>query len=280
MNDVVVRKFTEADRCTIKRITEQDYYDIFLEYSSSNVELIIVEGITVGWVYLSVPESSLYSGFIFIYISTEHRRKGIGTYVYRIAEKQLKECGCNWWSSYPESKVSDEFALSVGFDYTSTNSYLTYEDGFTDVDTDGIRICRSDDYSAAMSIWSNEYADMHIKMGLPHKKKELTDKEQQEEYEDFCKNVNDYFVIEEDKKVVGMGRLFSDNSGIGSLAVDSQYSGKGYGTRLALFLTNECMRRGRQSPCIYCETKNENAMHIYRKIGYVERSRESVALKG
>ncbi|MBD5459510.1 MAG: GNAT family N-acetyltransferase, partial [Lachnospiraceae bacterium] len=77
----------------------------------------------------------------------------------------------------------------------------------------------------------------------------------------------------------GIGSLFDDHSGIGSIAVDSAYSGRGYGTRLAIFLTNECMRRGCPRPCIYCENGNDNAMHIYKKIGYVEQNRETVAIK-
>lgn len=54
-------------------------------------------------------------------------------------------------------------------------------------------------------------------------------------FEDFCKNINNHFVIEIDNKIIGIGTLFQDNSGIGSLAVDSAYSGNGYGTRLAAF---------------------------------------------
>ena len=73
--------------------------------------------------------------------------------------------------------------------------------------------------------------------------------------------------------------LFDDDSGIGGLAVDEVYAGKGYGTRLAAFLTNECIRRGCSNPCLYCETGNDNAMHIYKKIGYVEKNRECVAVK-
>lgn len=76
-----------------------------------------------------------------------------------------------------------------------------------------------------------------------------------------------------------MGSLFSDHSGIGALAVDRAYSGNGYGTRLAAFLTNECISRGTKAPLPCCETGNENAMHVYQKIGYTEQSRESVAVK-
>ena len=76
-----------------------------------------------------------------------------------------------------------------------------------------------------------------------------------------------------------MGSLFGDHSGIGSIAVDQAYTGRGYGTRLAAFLTNECIKRGNPKPLLYCEAGNENAMHVYQKIGYAEQGRESVAVK-
>ena len=66
---------------------------------------------------------------------------------------------------------------------------------------------------------------------------------------------------------------------IGSVAIDRSYAGQGYGTRLTAFLTNECIRRGNNSPCLYCESGNEDAIHVYKKLGYVEISRESVAIK-
>ncbi len=96
---------------------------------------------------------------------------------------------------------------------------------------------------------------------------------------DYIRNLHFSYVIEDNGRLVGMGTLFDDNSGIGSLAVDSHYWGRGYGTKLASFLTRECMQRGNRAPCLYCETGNENAMHIYKKIGYIEQSRECIAVK-
>lgn len=277
--EIILKKYHETDKNKVKAITEYNYYEIFQKFTENTINLIFKNDILVGWIHLDLPESSLYSGFVFIYIAPEHRRKGIGTYVYRQAECQLKTIGCNWWSSYPESTIANRFAISVGFDYTNTNSYLVHDGRNVSLCTDGIRTCRIEDYPTAPDIWSREYAAMHIRIGLPYKKKELTVAEQEEEYDDFCKNLNNHFVIEVDKRIIGIGSLFDDNSGIGSLAVDSVYSGNGYGSRLAAFLTNECIKRGCPNPCIYCETGNDNAMHIYKKIGYVEQSRESIAIK-
>ena len=107
----------------------------------------------------------------------------------------------------------------------------------------------------------------------------MTEEERKEDYQLFLQWLDRYYVMKVDGTIVGMGTLFDDATGIGGLAVDEAYAGKGYGTRMAAFLTNECIRRGCPNPCLYCESGNDNAMHIYKKIGYVEKSRESVALR-
>lgn len=279
MEKIILREYRETDKNKVKEITEYSYYNIFENFPKDTIKLIFNNDCLVGWVHLDLPVSILYSGFVFLYVAPQYRRKGIGTYAYRQAENQLKTIGCNWWSSYPESEVADKFAISVGFDYTNTNSCLVHDGSIVSACTDGIRTCRTEDYPTVPDLWSREYAAMHTRIGRPFHKKELSDVERKEAYHNFCKNRNNYFVIEVNKKIIGMGSLFNDNSGIGSLAVDSTYSGNGYGTRLATFLTGECIKRGCQNPCLYCEAGNDNAMHIYQKIGYVEQSRESIAIK-
>lgn len=278
-SDILLRDYNSDDEVVISKITEPLYYEKFKEFAKQTIQLAVVDGVTVGWLHLTVPESSLYSGFVFIYVAPKYRRKGISTWIYRQAESRLAPVGCNWWSSYPESAVADRFVLSVGFDYTNTNSYMVHDEKMYEAETDGIRMCRLDDYPTAPDIWSREYADMHTRIGIPYEKHELTDDERKEEYKQFARDINNGFVIELGRKIVGYGTLFSDNSGIGSVAVDRTYAGHGYGTRLSAFLTNECIRRGNKSPCLYCESGNDDAMHVYRKIGYVEVSRETVALK-
>lgn len=278
MGEISIRKYNESDIDTVSRITEPIYYDEFKAFSKDKIYLAVTDDDVVGWIYINVPESSLYSGFVFVYVTPEFHRRGIGTSMYKTAEKQFLALGCNWWSSYPESEGADRFALSVGFDYTNTNSTLVHNGEIIPISNEGIRVCRPDDNKTVDSLWSKEYAAMHKRLGLPYEAREHTADEERESYNAFCKNINNNFVLEADGKIVGMGSLFENNSGIGALAVDRAHSGKGYGTRLAAFLTNECIKRGTKSPVLYCETGNDDAMHIYKKIGYIEQKRESVAL--
>lgn len=276
VEEISIKKIGDRDIGLINGI-ETIYCNEFNSFPRDKVFLTVVDDTIAGWIHINIPDNPLHSGFVFVYVLPDYRRRGIGTAVYRIAEKQFLEVGCNWWSSYPESDVADKFALSVGFDYTNTNSTLVHNGEIVPISNEGIRVCRTDDYKAFDSIWSNEYAAMHKRLGLPYEARENTEDEERENYNAFCENLNNNFVLEVGGSIVGMGSLFDDNSGIGALAVDKACSGKGYGTRLAAFLTNECIKRGVKTPLHYCETNNDDAMHIYKKIGYIEQKRESVA---
>jgi len=276
--DTYIKQYELDNHDDIINITEPMYHTIFEEFSPKSIKIILQNNVPVGWFYFKIPESSLYSGFVFVYVSPVHRRKGIGSFVYKEIEKKFQSMGCDWWSSYPECEAAEKFAISVGFDFTNTNYELEHSGILISSNSDGIRKCTVDDYPEVPNLWTKEYGRMHTQLGFPSTEKELSDEEKQEEYKDFCNNINNYFVLEAEGKIVGMGCLFSNNSGIGSLAVGSEYSGKGYGTKLAVFLTNECIRRGNSHPVLSCEGGNKNAIHIYQKIGYSIKSKESVAL--
>ncbi len=279
MNNIILKEYKPTEIGAVKAITEPTYHNTFDGFKEETIQLIYKQDTLVGWIHLHIPEVFIHSGFVFVYVKPEYRRQGIGTYAYRQAEIKLKEFGGNWWSSYLELEAADRFAMHIGFDYTNTNSYLVHDGRNITVDETGIRLARSEDYPTAPDIWGKEYAAMHKRLGLPFEEKEMTEEERKEDYELFLQLLDRYYVMEVDGIIVGMGTLFDDDSGIGGLAVDGAYAGKGYGTRLAAFLTNECIRRGCPNPCLYCETGNDNAMHIYKKIGYVEKNKESVAVK-
>jgi GNAT superfamily N-acetyltransferase len=277
--ELKLRDSSEADNALIGTITEAFYLEKFKEFEGKELKIILRGDTAVGWAHIHLPGSSLYSGFIFIYVSPQYRRQGIGAWVYRQAAAQWLPIGCNWWTSYPASEGADKFSLAVGFDYVNTNLYMEHSGVPYPASTEGIRQCRPEDFDIVTAIWTREYADMHIRLGLPFEKYEETEAERQEALEDFLSNLQNKYVIETDGKAVGQGGIFRDNSGIGSLAIDRAYAGRGYGTRLAAFLTNEIIRRGNNKPCLYCELGNDDALHVYRKIGFSEVSRETVAVK-
>lgn len=276
---ITIRTYLPADNSIIYEKSEEVYYKKFVSYSKHTIRIILCNDDVVGWMMLAIPGNPLYDGQIFMYVFPEHRRQQVGTLAYRQAEAELLSVGCSWWTSYPSSDIADKFVLSVGFDYTNTNAYMEHDNNLYDASTDGIRMCRKEDYPTAPDIWTREYAAMHTRIGIPYNRQELSEAERQEEYDDFIKEIHNSFVLENGGEIIGFGKLFDDSTGIGAVAIDSTYSGRGYGTRLSAFLTNESIRRGCKNPCLYCEAGNNNALHVYQKIGYREISRETVALR-
>lgn len=271
--------YEEQYELSIRDFTEDKYYKKYDKISKDRVRIIICNCKVVGWMELSVPSSAVYDGFVFIYVTPNYRRNGIGTRVYKQVKTNFESVGCGWWTSYPPNDIADKFVKSVGFNFVNTNTYMEHDDKFCVSSGNGIRSCVPEDYPTALDIWSREYAEMHKRIGLLFEKKEMTEEECKEEYNDFLKNIENSFVMEIDGKIIGYGAIFEDNSGIGAVAIDREYAGRGYGTRLSAFLTNEIIRRGCKTPCLYCESGNDDAMHIYKKIGYYEVSGETVAIK-
>lgn len=277
---IQIRRYAGSDEPAVANITAPAYQKLLRDYHESTLFVAEQNGQIVGWMHLSIPEERMYDCFLFIYVEETRRRNGIGRAFYREAEPQMLASGCGWWTSYPPSAATDAFALAMGFDYTNTNSHLVYSGKLNNAPSDGIRPYRDSDFPTAPDIWSREYAAMHIRLGLPWDKwAEPTPEEREESRRWYMERAHLTYVLEADGAVVGIGGLFSEEDGIGMVAVDSAHANKGYGRRLVSFLTDEAIRRGHPHPAMYCEAGNENAMHLYLSLGYRVESSETVAVK-
>lgn len=275
-----IRRYAEPDETAVTSITSPEYQKLLREYDKSTLFVAEQHGEIVGWMHLSIPTSTVYDCFVFIYVEETHRRNGIGRALYREAEPQMLASGCGWWTGYPPSDAADKFSLAMGFDYTNTNSHLVYEGGPIHAPAEGIRPYRDSDWPTAPDIWSREYAAMHLRLGLPWDKlAKPTPEEREESRRQYLERAHLTYVLEADGKIVGIGGLFSEEDGIGMVAVDSAHANKGYGRRLVSFLTDEAIRRGHPHPAMYCEAGNDNAMHLYLSLGYRVESSETVAVK-
>lgn len=278
---LIIRPAEAVENILLTEMTEPEYHPMLSDFGIDKLYIAYADDVPVGWLYLRLSDNARYESFLFIYVIPEQRKKGIGTEIFRYAEERMTGCAGGWWTSYPEYAPADRFAMAMGADYTNTNSYLVYRGDCPDLPENGIRLYREEtDFPTGPEIWSREYAMMHIRLGLPWEmpgeKSETELIEAREMYRELAPHT---YIIEENGNIAGIGGLFEDGDGIGMLAVDSKYAGKGYGTRLAVYLTKESLRRGCKHPHLYCEAGNDNAMHIYQKIGYVEENRETVAIK-
>ncbi len=279
--ELKIRPAESSEKIMLTEITEPSYQAVLADFGIDKLHIAFSDAAPVGWLYLRMPDNPREEGFLFVYVIPEQRKKGIGTEIFRYAEARMTGCAGGWWTSYPEFAEADRFAMAMGADYTNTNSYMVYRGGCPDLSEEGIRLYREEtDFPTGPEIWSREYAAMHIRLGLPWEMPgEKSEAELLELRELYCELAPHTYIIEENGNIAGIGGLFEHGGGIGMLAVDGTYGGKGYGTRLAVYLTKESIRRGCEHPHLYCEAGNDNAMHIYRKIGYVEENRETVAIQ-
>ena len=72
--ELKLRDYSEDDNAFIESMTEPFYLDKFKEFEGKEIKLILRGATVVGWAHIHVPGSSLYSGFIFIYVSPQYRR--------------------------------------------------------------------------------------------------------------------------------------------------------------------------------------------------------------
>ena len=281
-----INNIQPGDLTALSALTEPGQRGKLDEYATEPEKLFSLEkdGAAVGWMHLHIPDEAKYSAFVYIYIVPAYRRQGIGREVYREAEKRIRLSGCDWWSSYPPSEVSDAFCRNVGFTYTNTNHYMVWrgDDRMLDLPAHGIRPIEERDIPEGSGIWSREYARMHRELGIPYDETVPTaeqiehDRREIREHPERWENV---FLLDENGIPAAYGAVFSDGNGIGAVAVDYAHRNRGYGTRMTAFLTRECIRRGHAHPFLYCEAGNDAALHVYEKLGYRIESSETVAVK-
>lgn len=269
----MIRKYTEQDEKTIVSMTFGKYAEELKEYSRDKIMIAEYEGNVTGYSYTSLGAVGYY--FVFVYVFTEYRRRGIGTELYSEAEARcLKEECKEIFSNYFEKNGTDQFVRRLTFSYTTSSDILKFSGSFVPEKEHTIRQCKEEDYLRFQNIWSRGSYEMHKRIGLPVEDPLENDETYREQY---CNDVKNSFALEIDEHIIGVGSITGNR--VSCLAVDMSYNNCGYGTALTIFLTNEILKRGNKEAYITCETGNDNALHIYEKIGYKKLYTDYWAIK-
>lgn len=262
---IIIRKYTVDDEAVLKNAIKNDDPRYMEDLAADHDKLTVAEynGVTAGYLWTTV-----YMGHCqaFIYVSPEYRRKGIGTALCHEAERKFREQTDikEMWGYYYDFETI-KFIDKLGFYFTTSTLEMEYKGSLIpEQKQDMIRKCTKEDFPRYSYIWDKACHETRVSTGYPEsEQEEATD----EKSEQFVGNLENSYVLEENGKIIGMGSIDWDHY-IGSLAVDSEARNKGYGTALAIFLTNEILKRGHKSAGLSCNAKNDNARHIYDKIGY------------
>ncbi len=271
MMNITIRKYTSEDESALLRMSEGKYLEDYANYSRDKLTVAEYSGNAVGYCYIS-EGGDADSFYVLVYVSHEHRRRGIGTALYQAAEAQCQSAGCKQiYSNYYDQAVN-EFVKHFNVSYTTSSDILKYSGSLLPEGEFNIRRYKDADYSRYHYLWSYEVHEMHKRIGLPVEEFKGIDDTNRSDYSE-----NDTFILEAGGEIIGGGGISGDS--IGHLAVDANASNRGYGTAIATFLTNEILRRGNKCAYLTCETGNANALHIYEKIGYKKQYTDYWAIK-
>lgn len=264
MSEIMLRKYTENDEpALVSMTTGSDYAEDPVGTNREKLTIAEYNGTVAGYSYANICSGESH---IFVYVSPEYRRRGIGTVLYNEAETRCHEAdGESVFSQYYGSENGVGFAYKLGFSYTRKSDYMKYTGGIMPEIKYAIRKYRDEDYLRCNYIIARGFHELRVSIGVADSKMSSPSEEIRKRYHDMADN---YYVMEDGGQIIGCGCI--DGNEIGTVAVDMDLNNRGYGRALSTFLTNEIIRRGNDAAYIWCEAGNNHARHIYDIIGYRE----------
>ena len=262
---IIIRNYKSGDEAALINAAKNDNPRCLEDLASDRSQLAVAEydGVVAGYLWTTV-----YMGHCqaFIYVSPDYRRRKIGTALCHEAEKRFREQTDikEMWGFYYDFETI-KFIDKLGFYFTTSTLEMEYRGPLLpEQKREMIRKCKEEDFLRCCHIWDKGCHETRVNDGYPDSVQEGPTGEKRRQFAD---SLDDSYVLEENGKIVGTGCIAWNNY-IGSLAVEKESANKGYGTALAVFMTNEILRRGHGFAGVSCGAKNSNARHIYDKIGY------------
>lgn len=248
MSEIFIREYEVGD-------------DVGFEGEAEDCFVAEYGGVLAGYMWFSCASMNFQA---FLFVNPEYRRRGIGSALWsKIVEICREKSEQEIWGMYYE-KVGRDFASKIGCYYTSSSVFMEYSGGCLAGQNKAkdIRKCRAEDFSCCQLLWNKGFYETQVRIGNPRAKMYVSTSEDEE---NFVKNLDNSYVVEADGCIVGYGTIDGDK--IGALAVDTEMGNKGFGTALMVFMTNEILKRGNKIAGLWCEAKNANARHVYKKSG-------------
>jgi mycothiol synthase len=201
---------------------------------------------------------------VFVFVAPEFRRQGIGTMLYAWAERQARRARCKGlWSTYYDREESEGFVRKIGYDRLTGNDYMRCAGDLLPEKDFAIRNYADSDFDRVFFITSHAWHDLRLRTGVTDSK---VHEESREIRRSYRRHADTGYVLEDNGQLVAYGSFGGDM--IGSVCVDPALYNRGYGRAMAIFLTNEILRRKNGAAYLWCEHGNDNARHIYESLGY------------
>ena len=137
-----------------------------------------------------------------------------------------------------------------------------------------IRKARIEDTQVIMDMTNKAYSIYFGSTGIAFKRTNRYPGPRYQNTSEIETNLDSFYVLLQDKKIIGAVKAKPNGSivKIGSLAIDPDHQGKGYGSKLLTYV--ESLAPVAQLPFISCQT---NLLPFYFKRGYREVRRQFIS---
>lgn len=241
-----------------------DYLPKDLELESEMITVAYLEKEIVGLVQI---EPNKDTSFVVVFVSINHRNRGIGNALIKYAEDYLKEIQAKKiMTSYSiNNENSKRFARKHGYERYFSSAYMKHNGGKFSSELIPVRHYCDEDYLDAFKLSTEAFHEMRVSVGdFPDSKIEEPSKQIRDRLKQEAENRYTYFI---DGEIVGHGWL--EGNEIGSISVRIDMQGKGIGRKFAKYLCNELYNRGNKEIFLWCVVGNK-ARYLYESLGFEE----------
>lgn len=217
------------------------------------------------------------NAFLYIYIFPEHRSKGYGTSAIALIEERMKKHEpVNIMTYYNDDNgAAKAFAEKYGYIKKYASDYMVYSKLPFETEPAPVRQYQDTDYPEAHSFYAEAFHIMRLGTGCFPESVPEAPNEQMRKY--WSETDTERLVYLMDEEIVGYAHIVGDE--ISSVSIKPEYQGKGIGEKFLKHIVNKLLDEGHQKLYLYCVVGNNNARHLYDKLGFEKVYRNNYAVK-
>ena len=167
------------------------------------------------------------------------------------------------------------FAEKYGYVKKYASDYMVYSKSPFETEPAPVRQYLDTDYSEAHSFYAEAFHIMRLGTGcFPESVPEAPNEQMRKYWSDTDFERLVYLIGEE---IAGYAHIVGDE--IGSVSVKPAYQGRGIGEKFLKHIVNKLLDEGYKKIYLYCVVGNNNAKHLYEKLGFETLCRIHYAVK-
>lgn len=259
-------KYEEEYKNNIKNIIINDDYEFkkTLRFLEKYPQYTIIVKDNTEMIALSVFSGTSKTVDLILYVNPEYRRKGIGSKLLIITEKNMREAGVETvYCIHSDRETEKAFALKHGYQKKAIGSLMIYTNGKKPKPEYEVLPYIDKYYIICHNVISEAFHKMQTAIGIEDENFEFPPNER-ERIEFLC-NAENIYLMRDDGEIVA-AIILKDNE-IDMMAVSVKHQRKGYGKQIAAFAINKLIDDGYNEIELNCILGN-SADEFYMKLGF------------